>query len=67
VDWKKELDKGSFGEVYAGKIYQRKMIKECAVKYVGQKGIRQQYNTYFNKEADFSIKIIELFKKIRKQ
>lgn len=67
MDWKKELDKGSFGKVYAGKIYQRKMIKECAVKFVAQKGIRQQYNTYFNKEVDFSIKIIELFKKIRKQ
>jgi len=40
VDWKKELGKGSFGEVYAGKIMLRGILKECAVKIIGQKGRR---------------------------
>ena len=38
--WKKELGKGSFGEVYAGKITLRGTLKECAIKIIGQKGRR---------------------------
>jgi len=40
VDWMNELGKGSFGEVYAGKITQRGILKECAVKIIDQKGRR---------------------------
>ena len=54
MDWKKELGKGSFGEVYAGKIRRGEIIKECAVKIIGMKSRKMQDNTYFKKEAEFS-------------
>ena len=38
MDWKKELGKGSFGGVYAGKIKQRGIHKKCSVKIICKKG-----------------------------
>ena len=54
MDWKKELGKGSFGEVYAGKIRRGEIMKECAVKVIGLKTRKMKDNTYCKKEAEFT-------------
>ena len=54
MDWKKEFGRGSFGEVYAGKIRRGGIMKECAVKIISLKRRKMQDNTYFKKEAEFS-------------
>ena len=54
VDWKKELGKGSIGEVYPGKIRRGGIVIECAAKIIGLKSRKMQDITYFKKEAEFS-------------